>query len=143
MSSEYFIVQFIVFLYFCFGCIFTLPSPRLTTAAIVPFSIVSTEPIPEMKNLSETESQLLHKTAPVLITTIHEKEVAGHCPRYIRDNTMLEVKIGIFVLNYPLNTSRKIYHCVILMMVLKNQWVSAKQCCHREINFEYFCRVCL
>ena len=44
-----------------------------------------------MENLSKTENQLLHKTAPALISTVHVKEVVKHCPRYFRTNIMLEV----------------------------------------------------
>ena len=92
MSSEYFKVQSIVFLYFHFDC--NSPSRR-TTAAIVLFSLVSTEPVPDMKNISEIENQLLHKTAPVLKSSVHEKKVAGHCPRYFRANTMLQAEVDI------------------------------------------------
>ena len=85
MNSEYFIVQSIIILNFCFDQNFT----RLTTAAIVHFSLVSTETVSDMKNIFETENQFLYKTAPLLISTVYEKEVAGHCPRYFRANIML------------------------------------------------------
>ena len=93
MSSEYFTVQSIVFLYFCLDCNFT-PPPRLTSAAIVLFSLVSTEPVQNRKNPSHAENQILHKNAPVLKSNVHEKGVAGDCPRYSRATIMLEVEFN-------------------------------------------------
>ena len=94
--------------FFIFVLIVILFSPpRLTTAAIVLFSFVSTEPIPDVKNLPETENQLLYKIAPVLISTVHKKEVAGHCPRYFRANTMFEVEAlltwNVMLVTRPIN----------------------------------------
>ena len=72
----------IVFLYFCYDCIFILPpTSALTTAAIFLFSLISTEPITDMKIPYETENQLLLVTAPALKSNVHENAVVGHSPR--------------------------------------------------------------
>ena len=82
---------FTPFISFMFALTVILPSSRLTTPAIILFSIISKEPVPDKKNLpKKTENQLLHKTAPVLISTHYEKEIAGHCPRYFRANIFFE-----------------------------------------------------
>ena len=91
VSSEYFNVQAIVFLNFCFDCNLTPPPPRLTMVAEVIFRLVSTEPVPDMKTASDTENQLLHKTPAVLKPSVHEKGVVGHSPRYSRTNTLFEI----------------------------------------------------
>ena len=51
------------------------------------------EPVPDMKNPSNTEKQILHKTVPVLKSSVHEKGNAGDCPRYSQANIMLEVEV--------------------------------------------------
>ena len=42
-------------------------------AAIVLFSLISTEPVSDMKNPSDTENLLLHKIAPTLKSSDNEK----------------------------------------------------------------------
>ena len=44
-----------------------------------------------MKNPSDIENQLLHKTSPVCKSSVHEMGAVGHCPRHFRANTVLEV----------------------------------------------------
>ena len=83
MSSPLFFFMFVLI-------VITLP---WLTSAIVLFSLVIMEPVPEVKNLPETENYFLHKTAPVLKSTVHEKGDARHCPRIFRANTMLEVEV--------------------------------------------------
>ena len=90
MRSEYYNVLSIVFLYFCFDYNFAF-SPRLTTATIILFSLVSTELVANMKIPSETDKNLLHTIAPALKSNLHERDVAGHSHRYSRTNFMLEV----------------------------------------------------
>ena len=71
-------------------------------APIVLFSIVRTELVSDMENFPGIENQLLHKAAPVLISTVHEKEVAGNCPRYFRASTMLRVEVAnLFQIFFP------------------------------------------
>ena len=79
--------------FFIFASIVILPLIRVTTAETVLFSLISTEPVPDMKHLCDTEKQLLHKIAPVLKSSVHKKGVAGHFPRYSRSNIMLEIEI--------------------------------------------------
>ena len=86
MSSPLFFFTFVLI-------VILSPPTQFTITAIALFSLVSTEPVPNMKNPSDTENQLLHKTTPVLKSGVSEKGVAKHCPRYSRANTMLEVKV--------------------------------------------------
>ena len=92
MSSEYFIVQSIVFLYFSFDWNFTL-FPGLPRAATVLFCLVNMEPVPDMKIPSQSENQHLYTTATVVKYCAHEKEVAGHSNKYSRANTILEIEV--------------------------------------------------
>ena len=49
----------------------------------------------DIKKVSDTANQLLHMTAFVLKSSVHEKGDAKHCPKYSRANTMLEVEVEI------------------------------------------------
>ena len=47
------------------------------------------------KAQNPTIRQILHKTAVVLKSSVHEKGIEGHCPRYFRANSMLKVEVKI------------------------------------------------
>ena len=57
--------------------------------------------------------QLLHKTVPVIKSTVHEKGDVGYCPKYFRANTMHEVEVGFGYVHYCLFvTLMLIYFCL-------------------------------
>ena len=64
-------------------------------AAIILFSLFSTEPDTNMKIPSETENQLLLSIAPALKSNFHKNGISGQSPRYSRIKTLLEVEIVI------------------------------------------------
>ena len=64
-----------------------------------------------MKNVTETENQLLYKTASVFISTVHKKEVAGTseptpCSKsnLIKESSIDQIKlIEITIMNFDFN----------------------------------------